>query len=1182
MFDKIHKIANNIIFKGINTSHQPGWVQNSIDILYNLEKNTETNLTLYKNADINELKKTNIIEKRIIADTISDSIIVGVTNSLPVPVQCGLHLIVAAGDELTTIKEEQKQKISIINDAIKKSIEEKNSIGVLTDVYASTLQHLNLMIGHIGVSASVYIGDTLKDMKNYISTKLINVFDTYEDILTTKINTVKEYVHGLKPHIENIISKFKNPFDITNYNKMEVLKVYKANNIITSEKSNKQIQSMKDYDNIIRIQKEENRRQLSETKQLEIKQLHIEKFIKTNENITAVGSICSQLLSLNGHHKEAKFISGFTNFHKTISSTVANIKLNKISFSSFTNIISGTLEFIGVLSNQDDGIGKALEQIYEHITKCMEAINENINLMRKELDIMRQENTNNFNKVFEKIAAIEVHIVTEIISASQINKITLLTLEQHIKTNSMYWERQHNTNERVLERFNHLHSLIMNVDTRNYLNEMILRNNEAYYNIDKLQYSYYRNSLVALLNQSHNISITRGDQPITQIGLLDDCASITITNAKNASQLVNIRGVDIDGIYFIDKYLFKITHNEHIECNIIDGYLPLYILNQLHILARNYNKRLIINDNLFEYEARESPVVLMHPLIFKLHFQTLLYSMLKMYNEADMRLIRINFEEIKQIQDITNILQNNITMFTIKTCNKNEIYTDLLNMKSILYNQLKSDYIKCLDYEKTIYMDTMLTEFKTKTLPDMYKSPPKIFNTNNIFIPDIDYIKIKEQLNGWYDKECSARNITRHITPADYVSKLKIKFTSIEQITLQKYKTIKIDSINKITYNSKINNMYTLTNNAIMELDKLPILLYPDIVEWSYLHQFNIHDILEYELELANYKTYYLASLYGLGKFEGTYTIEYSHTWYHYIVVTIKFTSSIMELNNIIHKISIYIDMDYIHNIKYLVNEDKSEYHYLNNRWRDHDLQRLVLNSEYILTGWYGLETLLMGSKGYDEDSIANGWYLKNKYETINTKQWYHNYTYIHKPTKKIVAQELLNPIDQTTFDTILNNHIVNKYHDNVIKNKDNDFHKSLNKYMKHNQSIQTFEYWMTGQYNEYITKIEKINMDYNLHFMDQFVEIEQNIDGINPHLEEYKELLQEVLSTVNYLSRYVCEGPSTTELIQHMAERIETTRQETLMLMDIVNTSGMDSETREQINAVLQRMNHNPNNLLL
>jgi methyl-accepting chemotaxis protein len=150
-----------------------------------------------------------------------------------------------------------------------------------------------------------------------------------------------------------------------------------------------------------------------------------------------------------------------------------------------------------------------------------------------------------------------------------------------------------------------------------------------------------------------------------------------------------------------------------------------------------------------------------------------------------------------------------------------------------------------------------------------------------------------------------------------------------------------------------------------------------------------------------------------------------------------------------------------------------------------------------------------------------------------------------------------------------------------MIKNKDNDFHKSLNKYMLHNQSIQTFEYWMTGQYNEYNTKIEQINMDYSSQFMDQFEETESNIDGINPHLEEYRELLQEVLTTVHHLSKYVREGPSTTELIQHMAERIENYRQETLMLMNIVNTSGMDTDTREQLNTILQQMNQNTHNLL-
>jgi len=905
MFDKIHKISNNIIFKGIKINNQPNWVQNSLDILDNLTTNTETNLARYKNIDINELKETSIVEKKIIADTISDGIIDGVISYTPIPVQCGLHLIIAAKEDLTTFRDEQREKLTNIFNAMRQ-IANNNEPGEKITRIKMTYDNLPLILGHMGISASGYIADTLISIKDYISTKLINVFDTYEDILTTPINIVKEYVYGLKPQIENIISKFKNPHDITNYDKSEVLSVYKTSNITTSNKSSKQLQSIKNYEQIIKIQKEENKTVLSEAKQLEIKRLHVEKFIKVNENISVVGSISAQLLSLNGYHKEAKIISGFTNFHNCISSTVANIKLNKFSFASMTNIISGTLELIGILSNNDSN--KALEQIHDHITKCTEAVIENINIMRKEisieLNIMRQENTNNFNKIYEQLANIEVHIVTEIISASQINRISLLTLEQHIKTNSMYWERQHNTNERILERFNQLQNIIVNMDTRNYLNDMILRNNEIYYNTDKLQYSYYRNSMVALLNQSHNINITHGNQPITQIGFLDNFTSFTICNAKNASQLVNIRGCDIDGIYFIDKYIFKITNDADIECNIIDGYLPLYILQQLHNIANYYNKRLVINDNTFEYEIKEIPQVCMHPLIFKLHFQTLLYSMLKMYNEADTNLIRINFEEIKQIQDITNILQNNITMFTTITRKKDEIYTELLNRKSVLYNQLKSDYIKCLNDEKTIYMDTMLTDFRTKTLPDMYKSPPKIFNTNNIYKPDlVDYMGFHEEgkdhtgvgdYENWYKVYYT---ILHSPIPQTYIDNLNSRLTNIEQIKFNTYKTTKVDLINKINYNSKVNNMYTLTNINIMELDKLPIFIFPINNNSS----FNIDEILVYELELNNYRTYYLASLYGLGKFEGTYRITCSNIFN--MTVTINFTSPIMELNNTIHTI---------------------------------------------------------------------------------------------------------------------------------------------------------------------------------------------------------------------------------------------------------------------------------------
>lgn len=439
MLDIIHTISNNIIFKGIKINNYPNWVQNSIDILDNLKDNTEINLSRYKNEDFNDLKNTSIIEKKIIADTISDYIINKVIRYTPIPVKCGLQLIIAAHEDLTTLKDEQKQKISIINESIKKSIENKNSIAVLTDVYALSLHNLDLMIEHLGVSAGEYIADTLTSIKDYISNKLINVFDTYENILTFPINIVKEFVHGFTPQIENIMSKFKNPLDITNYNKTEILNVYKTNSIHTTDKSTKQIQTIKDYDQIIRMQKKENKVVLSEAKQLEIKRLHIDKFIKITENITAIGSICSQLLSLNGHHKEAKIINGFTNFHKTISSTIANIKLNKFSFASATNIISGTLELIGVLSNHNE-ISEAIEQIYEHISECAEAINENINLMRKEINIelntMKLENAHNFNKVFEQLASIEVHVINEIISVGQINRIFLLTLEQHILNNS--------------------------------------------------------------------------------------------------------------------------------------------------------------------------------------------------------------------------------------------------------------------------------------------------------------------------------------------------------------------------------------------------------------------------------------------------------------------------------------------------------------------------------------------------------------------------------------------------------------------------------------------------------------------------------------------------------------------------------------------------------------------------
>ena len=65
MFDKIHKISNNIIFKGIQIDNQPNWVQNSLDILDNLKTNTEANQIRYKNADITELKETSMFWRLI-------------------------------------------------------------------------------------------------------------------------------------------------------------------------------------------------------------------------------------------------------------------------------------------------------------------------------------------------------------------------------------------------------------------------------------------------------------------------------------------------------------------------------------------------------------------------------------------------------------------------------------------------------------------------------------------------------------------------------------------------------------------------------------------------------------------------------------------------------------------------------------------------------------------------------------------------------------------------------------------------------------------------------------------------------------------------------------------------------------------------------------------------------------
>ena len=1137
MLDKLNKISDVLMFEGLELMNVPKWTKNSLNVLKNLNDNTEKNLERCRNQDLTELDSTCISGKKIIADTASDCIIASVTSLTPMGLGIALNLITAAKDELTTLKDERKIRMDYILNTCKDLALSGDPNNIRSDM---VLRNVPFMVGYGVVTAGAYIGETLSDIKDYISDKLVNVFDTYKEILASKLDVVKDYVFGLKPQIKNIMSKCQNPRDISNYKEKDIIDVFKSSCVLPTNKSKSCMTGMKKLD-IMFSENNDTKRQMT------IK--NTKKFIEINENISSVSSICSQLLSLNGYHKEAKILNGFTNFHKNMYSTIANIRLNKFTFSSFTNILSAGLELLSVFSNKDDGLAKAFEQIHEHLN----VINENINAMRETLDYMRKENTANFNKVFEQLSAIEVNVINEIVSCSHISTVTLLSLEQHIKTNNMYWERQFNTNERIIERLNELKVLITSNETNNFLNDMLLRNNEAFYNTDKTQYSYYRNTLVALLNQPHNNSVMYGEHPVTQLASIMNNIRITIpSKAKNAAELVNIRGKDIDGIYHINNCIFQINIHDNMECNIHSGVLPLYVIQQLQNLSTIYNKSLIIEERVFEFETKNTSIVCMHPLIFKLHLQTLLYSMLMMYNEVNPN-IRINFQEIKQIVDITNTLQNNITCMSQLTFNKTVIYNELLNMKNELLNKVKNEYKKCIDDESVLYKENMLSEFRTKTLPDMYKNPPKPFNTNDINIPKVEHFNFADNFDrfGVSSTIYVPFNYPLYVQQKnEYMSYVSKKIQKIEEQNIQNYKLRKISSINAINSNTMISSIYRLNNSEFNDLEKLPIYLHSEMPE----HE----QTLIFELDLSKYRLYHLASLYGLGKFEGTYIIE--HQIQLTISIRIKFISDIPELNNLIHKLTF---------------EDKNIY---SNKYLIHKLTH-INECEMILSLWYGLDFIHSYNRNncwYKEDEA----YYIQRYTTTNLLLYTGIVT--EKASKKIVSEELLNPIDQATFDNILLQNITEKNHTNIIKNKDNDFHKALNKYMKHNEIIEAFEYWTTGNYNnQHITKIEQINTDYE-NFMVQFeTPIEIDINQPNPHLQEQMELLQEVHNTMDYLSNYVCEGPSTTELITHMAERIETTRTQILMLTNIVNTSDIDNETREQLNSILQRMNVHELNLI-
>ena len=260
MLDKIHKITNNIIFKGLKTNNSPKWVQNSFDVLDNLKENTEQNLINYKNNDLDIINNTSDFVKKTIADTITDSIIDGIITLSPKPVSCGLNLISIAKDELTEIRDETKIRFDYIINTVKELAErgDPKENHIRADM---VFKNAPFMVGHLVVSAGAYIGETLSEIKDYISEKLVNVFDTYKEILTSKLDVVKDYVFGFKPHIENIMSKFQNPRDITNYKEKDIIDVFKSSCVLPTGQSKSCMTDMKNLDIMFHHDGDAKRRQ---------------------------------------------------------------------------------------------------------------------------------------------------------------------------------------------------------------------------------------------------------------------------------------------------------------------------------------------------------------------------------------------------------------------------------------------------------------------------------------------------------------------------------------------------------------------------------------------------------------------------------------------------------------------------------------------------------------------------------------------------------------------------------------------------------------------------------------------------------------------------------------------------------------------------------------------------------